>query len=68
MGIAFAALGTAYADRPVVGLMLSALLPLAAWPLVRRFLANSDAQTALQTPQTEVSVVDLATESPPLAD
>jgi uncharacterized membrane protein YdjX (TVP38/TMEM64 family) len=42
MGMAFAALGTAYADRPVVGLLLSALLPLAAWPLVRRFLSSEE--------------------------
>jgi len=44
MGMAFSALGTAYADRPVVGLALSALVPLAAWPLVHHFL-KSDAQT-----------------------
>jgi uncharacterized membrane protein YdjX (TVP38/TMEM64 family) len=52
MGIAFAALGTAYADRPVVGLVLSALVPLAGWPIVRRFLSDSDAHTAPQMTQT----------------
>jgi uncharacterized membrane protein YdjX (TVP38/TMEM64 family) len=42
MGMAFATLGTAYADRPVVGLLLSAILPLAAWPFVRRFLKRQE--------------------------
>jgi membrane protein DedA with SNARE-associated domain len=46
MGMAFAALGTAYADRPVVGLLLSAILPLAAWPFVRRFVRNEDQSAA----------------------
>lgn len=65
MGMAFAVLGTAYADRPVVGLVLSALVPLAAWPLVHRLLRNSDAQTA---PQTTADVIDLATQKPQLLD
>jgi uncharacterized membrane protein YdjX (TVP38/TMEM64 family) len=46
MGMAFASLGTAYSDRPVVGLLLSALLPLGAWPIVHRFIKNEERQLA----------------------
>jgi uncharacterized membrane protein YdjX (TVP38/TMEM64 family) len=35
MGFVFAAFGSAYADRPVLGILLSALVPLAAWPVVQ---------------------------------
>ncbi|MCI0684051.1 MAG: VTT domain-containing protein [Gemmataceae bacterium] len=34
MGFAFAFLGMSYLDRPVVGLVVSALIPLAVWPLI----------------------------------
>jgi uncharacterized membrane protein YdjX (TVP38/TMEM64 family) len=34
MGFAFAFLGSAYLDRPVVGLIVSALIPLALWPFI----------------------------------
>jgi hypothetical protein len=38
MGLAFGFLGTAYLDRPVAGLVLSALIPLAVWPPVHYVL------------------------------
>jgi uncharacterized membrane protein YdjX (TVP38/TMEM64 family) len=34
MGFAFGWLGRAYLDQPVAGLLLSALIPLAVWPVV----------------------------------
>lgn len=34
MGLAFAFVGTAYSDRPVIGLLLSALVPVVVWPVV----------------------------------
>lgn len=34
MGFAFSWLGVAYRDQPVVGIVLSALIPLAVWPFV----------------------------------
>ena len=38
MGFAFAFLGMAYLDRPVLGLIISALIPLAVWPFAHRML------------------------------
>jgi uncharacterized membrane protein YdjX (TVP38/TMEM64 family) len=38
MGFAFAFLGQAYLDRPVLGLALSAVIPLAVWPLLHVWL------------------------------
>jgi uncharacterized membrane protein YdjX (TVP38/TMEM64 family) len=38
MGFAFAFLGTAYLEHPVTGLIVSALIPLAVWPVVHSFL------------------------------
>jgi uncharacterized membrane protein YdjX (TVP38/TMEM64 family) len=38
MGFAFAFVGQRYLDRPVIGLAVSALIPLAIWPVVHRFL------------------------------
>ena len=49
MGLAFAALGTAYADRPLVGLIISAAIPLAAWPFVHRLLKHKSPQPAVGT-------------------
>lgn len=34
MGFVFAFLGMTYLDRPVVGLVVSALIPIAVWPLI----------------------------------
>lgn len=34
MGLAFGFLGMTYLDRPVVGLVISALIPIAVWPLI----------------------------------
>ena len=34
MGLAFGLLGNAYHDRPIVGLLISALVPLALWPII----------------------------------
>lgn len=38
MGFAFGALGQAYLDRPAAGLLLSAAVPLAVWPLIHYLL------------------------------
>jgi uncharacterized membrane protein YdjX (TVP38/TMEM64 family) len=38
MGFAFSWLGVFYSDRPVVGLVVAALIPLAVWPLVHAFV------------------------------
>lgn len=46
MGFAFAFLGSAYLDRPVAGLIVSALIPLAVWPLVHFCLRRSAVQPA----------------------
>jgi uncharacterized membrane protein YdjX (TVP38/TMEM64 family) len=35
MGFVFAAFGSAYSDRPVLGIVLSAMVPLVAWPIVQ---------------------------------
>ena len=38
MGFAFGWLGVAYSDRPVIGILISALIPLAVWPIVHAFV------------------------------
>jgi uncharacterized membrane protein YdjX (TVP38/TMEM64 family) len=38
MGFAFSFMGTAYLDRPVAGLVISALIPLAVWPIAHALL------------------------------
>lgn len=38
MGLAFAFVGSAYSDRPVLGLLLSALVPVIVWPVVHVLL------------------------------
>jgi uncharacterized membrane protein YdjX (TVP38/TMEM64 family) len=38
MGFAFSFMGMAYLDRPVAGLVISALIPLAVWPIAHAFL------------------------------
>ncbi len=45
MGFAFAFLGDAYLDRPVLGLVISALIPIAIWPILH---------IMLRTPKTVV--------------
>lgn len=42
MGISFALLGMAYVDRPVVGIIISALIPVAVWPVVHAFFKKRD--------------------------
>lgn len=37
MGFAFSGLGSAYADRPLVGMLVSAVIPLLLWPLLYMF-------------------------------
>jgi uncharacterized membrane protein YdjX (TVP38/TMEM64 family) len=43
MGLAFALVGVAWLDRPVIGLVLSAAIPLAVWPPVYLFLRRKPA-------------------------
>jgi uncharacterized membrane protein YdjX (TVP38/TMEM64 family) len=50
MGFAFASLGTAYLDRPVVGLVVSALIPLVVWPIVHAFLRRPSANACAASP------------------
>ncbi len=38
MGFAFSFMGVAYLDRPVAGLVISALIPLAVWPIAHALL------------------------------
>lgn len=42
MGFAFAFLGSAYLDRPVVGLVVSALIPLMIWPIMHALLRRRE--------------------------
>jgi uncharacterized membrane protein YdjX (TVP38/TMEM64 family) len=42
MGMAFAFLGQAYLDRPVLGLVLSAVIPLAIWPMITIWLKKRE--------------------------
>jgi uncharacterized membrane protein YdjX (TVP38/TMEM64 family) len=42
MGFVFAFLGQAYIDQPAVGLILSALIPLAIWPIVHRAFRTNE--------------------------
>jgi uncharacterized membrane protein YdjX (TVP38/TMEM64 family) len=44
MGLAFGFLGEAYLDRPVIGLLISALIPLVIWPLIYTLLRRSKPQ------------------------
>lgn len=44
MGMTFAFLGEAYLDRPVVGLAISALIPLAVWPIINVCFRRPEAQ------------------------
>lgn len=41
MGFAFSSLGSAYTDQPTTGILLSAVVPIALWPLVHRSLKDS---------------------------
>ncbi|MGL4461636.1 MAG: TVP38/TMEM64 family protein [Planctomycetia bacterium] len=43
MGFAFSFLGRAYLDQPVVGLVVSAVIPLAVWPVVNVWLRRRPA-------------------------
>lgn len=47
MGFSFAWLGVAYADRPVVGVVISAMIPVAVWPLVHWYFRRRDQQMTL---------------------
>jgi uncharacterized membrane protein YdjX (TVP38/TMEM64 family) len=38
MGFAFSFLGSAYNERPTMGILISAIIPLALWPIVHRWL------------------------------
>jgi hypothetical protein len=38
MGIAFGFVGKAYLDNPVIGLIVSALIPIVVWPLIYTML------------------------------
>ena len=42
MGFAFSVLGMAYVDSPVAGMVISALVPLAVWPVVHWYLHRRD--------------------------
>jgi uncharacterized membrane protein YdjX (TVP38/TMEM64 family) len=44
MGFAFAFLGEAYLDRPALGLMISALIPLVLWPFLHFMLRSSKSE------------------------
>jgi uncharacterized membrane protein YdjX (TVP38/TMEM64 family) len=50
MGFAFAFVGQSYLDRPVVGLLVSALVPLAIWPVVHHFLRRRPVIEAVRAP------------------
>jgi len=47
MGLAFGVLGIAYLDRPVVGLVVSALIPLAVWPIIHTLLRRPRVEPVL---------------------
>jgi uncharacterized membrane protein YdjX (TVP38/TMEM64 family) len=47
MGAAFGFLGEAYLDRPVIGLVISALIPLVVWPLIYALLRRPEPSPAL---------------------
>ena len=51
MGFAFSFLGKAYLDRPVVGFVVSALIPLFIWPFLHMWLQRPKAESALNTSQ-----------------
>jgi len=42
MGFSFALLGMAYVDRPVVGIVISAMIPVAVWPIVHAFFRKRE--------------------------
>lgn len=46
MGLAFAFLGAASMDRPVLGLFISALIPVAVWPFIHFNLRRTPSQPA----------------------
>jgi uncharacterized membrane protein YdjX (TVP38/TMEM64 family) len=50
MGFAFGWLGVVYSDRPVVGLLVSALIPLAVWPIVHAFVRRPDREVIAAQP------------------
>lgn len=50
MGFAFGWLGVYYSDRPVVGLLVSALIPLAVWPIVHAFVRRPDREVIAAQP------------------
>lgn len=54
MGFAFAFLGRAYLDAPVVGLIISALIPLAVWPIVHIYFRRRPVLEHPPTPPERV--------------
>lgn len=48
MGFSFGLLGMAYVDRPVVGIIISAFIPVLVWPFVHAFLRKPKVQPELE--------------------
>jgi uncharacterized membrane protein YdjX (TVP38/TMEM64 family) len=49
MGFGFGFVGRAYIDNPTIGLIVSALVPLALWPIIYAFLRRPKEEAALVT-------------------
>jgi uncharacterized membrane protein YdjX (TVP38/TMEM64 family) len=47
MGFGFGFVGRAYVDNPTIGLIVSALVPLALWPIIYTFLRRPKQEAAL---------------------
>jgi uncharacterized membrane protein YdjX (TVP38/TMEM64 family) len=56
MGFGFSFVGRAYLDNPVIGLVVSALIPIVVWPIIYAFLRRpSDAVPLPAEPQAAVA-------------
>lgn len=55
MGFAFAFLGSAYNEQPTMGILISAIIPLALWPIVHRWLRDPKPQSSpISAPTTPI--------------
>ena len=65
MGFTFALLGEAYLDRPLTGLVVSALIPLAVWPPIHYLLRRKPAGPEAPPPSADLGLPEIdATDRP----
>jgi uncharacterized membrane protein YdjX (TVP38/TMEM64 family) len=66
MGFTFALLGQAYLDRPLTGLVISALIPLAVWPPIHYLLRRKPAGPEAPPPAADLGLPAVDVTDPPV--